>query len=330
MGGESNANSPTTDTAATPARVVVLVPKDPDATATAAGSASSSGPALPAALLNVLGRKGLEASVVHDAPAVMVELARRPARAVVVCLSGVSDAALSRADDLMRAVARYHPAAARWAYHADPPRPRLTAWSPDPHASQDPSPKTAPPAAPSKEPRFADATGDAPGPRPEVTAAQREPAASAAPSPTPPEDVSDPSTQAPPHHPHDTPPGPPGDHPATPTQLAEAVERATWEQAGPRLRLAGVEDDEPESTADHKPVPPEERRRRARRARRRLGDLLGRARQPQAKQTAAAGMKPSPAPSEGEPLLSREEIDMLLGPGDESDPASSRSDGTSG
>lgn len=67
------------------------------------------------ALLEGLSRRGMSAAVVADAPAVMVELARAPAAAVILTTTP-SDPELA---DLLQALRMYHPSTGCWAYRCE-------------------------------------------------------------------------------------------------------------------------------------------------------------------------------------------------------------------
>lgn len=240
-------------------RVVVLVPE---------------GRPAPRLLLRAVERKRLPACVVHDAPAVLAELAVRPCRAVIVC-----EAEMRRdLDELAAVVACYHPRVPLWEYAADEATPAIRKLS-------------------TTRPRRA-----APPPRSE----QPRPRADA-------------------------------DEPTRVVDAASRVERHTEWAAGPRLRLAGVdgeggEDDRPER------VSPEQRRRRAAGARERLAQIVHRARveagvEAEGSDANKAEAPPRPAPPvshRDEPLISQEELAMLLGSPDDGDPEPSRAVGDTG
>lgn len=70
------------------------------------------GAVCPSPLLRGLAARGLAPEVVASAPEVMLALARRPARAVLL----VEPAGQHWVDDLLSALARYHPQVACWRY----------------------------------------------------------------------------------------------------------------------------------------------------------------------------------------------------------------------
>lgn len=240
---------------ASPARVVVL---------------SGHGGRAPAALLGALGRHGLSARVVGDAPAVMTAVAEAGAatRAVIVC----EPSRRAAVDPLREALAAYYPQVARWAYHAAVGAESARVTRLDESGSVPPEAEAGGSSKPIEPDHRSTSRGTAEAP------------GSAAAS--------------------DEAPG------GRFADLASVVEQATTDEAGPRLRLAVDEDEADHGDDRPRRVSPEERRRRAERARRRLADLSVTASPAVGRDTQATASTDDP----DQPLVTREELAMLLGP----------------
>ena len=302
MRGGIDASNPTRSSPADAAsRVVVLSPPH--------GST-------PAVLLSALGKKGLSCSVVSDSPAVVAELAAQPAKAVVVC-----DPQERRSvGDLVHALAVYFPGTLRWGYRSDREGPHLQ--------------------------RLEAFTSDASFPAVEEEQGSHEEQGS-------PGDA---------HRGHGGLAGRKGpafhrDRTAQPTreqasedraaggsfdELASLVEQATEDAGGPRLRLAGGNLESWEGRAasaaptQRPDAPSQSSRIRATRLRRRLADLVHPATNSNSTaENHPAGVSVSPyvhtpeasTDSDDEPLITREELAMLLGP-PETEPAPAPATGT--
>lgn len=243
----------------------------------------------PAVLLRALGRKGLACCVVSDLPEVMAEVGVMPAKAVVVC----EPQAWPGIADLAHALAVYFPATLRWGYRREGSGPRLQ-----------PLETCGSAAAPSR-----DAAKSSEREQPGDTQTQSRTESSEA----------DRATGG-----------------SFPT-LASVVEQATEEAGGPRLRLAGG-DMEPSqlpaaaaAAAYRQHGSSRGGRIRAARTRRRLADIVHgvvraeastdtsvattQASQPTAAspESCCAHRAAAGAPAEDEPLITQEELAMLLG-----------------
>ena len=238
----------------------------------------------PAVLLGALGRKGFSCCIVTDVPAVMAELASQPALAVVVCepqrQQGVRD--------LAQALAVYFPDTLRWGYRSQGRGPSLQ--------SLEASWATSSPSENRRARRDAPSPFD---PRAEATRAE--------------------SNEA------DEDPEAGGSF----DSLASLVEQATEAVGGPRLRLAGSDVEAGHWRAASDSASPNSRlasqssRIRAARLRRRLADLVhatNQADSPAASETRKGPRTPEVHPTaaatdcDDEPLISQEELAMLLGP----------------
>lgn len=249
----------------------------------------------PAVLLSALGKKGLSCSIVSDPPAVVAELAAQPAKALVVC-----DPQRRRSvGDLSHALAVYFPRTLRWGYRSDRDGPHLQRLETFASAAS----------RPEVENHGPDAVDHAHG-RPEGRMGEAFQADHTAP-PTP-EQASGPRAAG-----------------GSFDQLASLVEQATEDAEAPRLRLAGGDLAAWEGRAASAPpgqrpsAPSQSSRIRATRLRRRLADLV----HPATNRNSTAenhptGVSVSPhvhtpeaaMHSDEEPLITREELAMLLGP----------------